>query len=128
QSHSGRETASQKGGPSQKTHACRLDGGFSHGVFAEGTRDILTDRDQVSDLPPSTHRICPVTKSGPVQKNRTAAATSEGSPLRWRGACRAQRAVVSCGVPSGTSTVPGATPLTETSGASSTARARTRPS
>ena len=66
--------------------------------------------------------------AGPLQRKTTACATSSGSPLRWSRVRRAYRAASSAGVPSGTSTVPGATPLTETYGASSTASARTSPS
>jgi hypothetical protein len=65
--------------------------------------------------PPSTERIWPVMKWGPVAKKRTAAATSSAEPLRRMGVRRAK-----CSNSSATSPLtimPGATQFTLISGA-----------
>ena len=73
--------------------------------------------------PPSTAMIWPVTKGASQTTKRTSRATSRGSPARPSGVFE-RIAFFTCSGGSGSAhiTMPGAMPLTRTSGASSPAR------
>src|SRR6267143_1122030 len=77
------------------------------------------------ERPPSTARICPVTKGAQARKC-TASATSSGEPMRPSGVVARMRARSACSnwPSSGQAMAPGATPFTRTSGASSSASER----
>src|SRR5437762_14297567 len=74
------------------------------------------------ERPPSTARICPVTKGAQARKC-TASATSSGEPMRPSGVVARMRARSACSnwPSSGPAMAPGPTPFTRTSGASSSA-------
>src|SRR5437667_318586 len=77
------------------------------------------------ERPPSTARICPVTKGAQARKC-TASATSSGEPMRPSGVVARMRARSACSnwPSSGQAMAPGATPFTRTCGASSSASER----
>src|SRR5438034_268707 len=77
------------------------------------------------ERPPSTARICPVTKGAQARKC-TASATSSGEPMRPSAVVARMRARSACSnwPASGQATAPGATPFTRTCGASSSASER----
>src|SRR5207302_9385367 len=77
------------------------------------------------ERPPSTARICPVTKGAQARKC-TASATSSGEPMRSSGVVARMRARSACSnwPSSGQAMAPGATPFTRTCGASARASER----